>query len=94
MSLVSKWTPQWTTSVAGSFYQRDSIDAGEFVGSVTRTQPHWGALTVGGATGHDNGVIPETEAFFNLDHGFKISEDKPIRGLELRCTTRTRDVAT
>jgi tetratricopeptide (TPR) repeat protein len=82
-SLVSKWTPQWTTSVAGSFYQRDSIDAGEFVGSVTRTQPHWGALTVGGATGHDNGVIPETEAFFDLDHGFKISEDKPLRGLEL-----------
>jgi tetratricopeptide (TPR) repeat protein len=83
VSLVSKWTPQWTTSVAGSFYQRDSIDAGEFVGSVTRTQPHWGALTVGGATGHDNGVIPETEAFFELDHGFKISEDKPLRGLEL-----------
>jgi tetratricopeptide (TPR) repeat protein len=83
VSLVSKWTPQWTTSVAGSFYQRDNIDAGEFVGSVTRTQPHWGALTVGGATGHDNGVIPETEAFFDLDHGFKISEDKPLRGLEL-----------
>ena len=83
VSLVSKWTPQWTTSVAGSLYQRDNIDAGEFVGSVTRTQPHWGALTVGGATGHDNGVIPETEAFFDLDHGFKISEDKPFRGLEL-----------
>ncbi len=83
VSLVSKWTPQWTTSVAGSFYQRDSIDAGEFVGSVTRTQPHWGALTVGGATGHDNGVIPQTEAFFELDHGFKISENKLLRGLEL-----------
>jgi tetratricopeptide (TPR) repeat protein len=83
VSLVSKWTPQWTTSVAGSFYQRDSIDAGEFVGSVTRTQPHWGALTVGGATGHDNGVIPKTEAFFELDHGFKISENKSLRGLEL-----------
>ena len=83
VSLVSKWTPQWTTSVAGSFYERNSIDAGEFVGSVTRTQPHWGALTVGGATGHDNGVIPETEAFFELDHGFRISEDKPIRGVEV-----------
>jgi len=83
MTLVSKWTPQWTTSVAGSFYQRDGIDAGEFFGSVTRTQPHWGALTVGGAAGHDNGVIPETEAFFQFDHGVKISEEKPIRGLEL-----------
>ena len=83
MTLVSKWTPQWTTSVAGGFYQRDGIDAGEFVGSVTRTQPHWGALTLGGAASHDNGVIPESEAFFQLDHGFKISETKPLRGLEV-----------
>lgn len=83
VSLVSKWTPRWTTSAAGSLYQRGGVDAGNFVGSITRSQPHWGALTVGGATGHDNGVIPETEAFFELDHGFKISEDRAVRGIEL-----------
>jgi len=83
VSLVSKWTPRWTTSAAGSLYQRGGIDAGDFVGSVTRSQPKWGALTIGGATGHDNGVIPETEAFFELDHGFKISEDQPVRGIEV-----------
>jgi tetratricopeptide (TPR) repeat protein len=83
VTLVSKWTPHWTTSAAGSLYQRGGIDAGNFVGSVTGTQPHWGAITVGGATGHDNAVIPETEAFFELDHGFKISEDQPIRGIEV-----------
>jgi tetratricopeptide (TPR) repeat protein len=83
VSLVSKWTPHWTTSAAGSLYQRGGIDAGNFVGSVTGSQPHWGALTIGGATGHDNGVIPETEAFFELDHGFKISEDQPVRGIEV-----------
>jgi tetratricopeptide (TPR) repeat protein len=83
VSLVSKWTPRWTTSAAGSLYQRGGVDAGNFVGSITRSQPHWGALTVGGATGHDNGVIPETEAFFEIDHGFKISEDRPIRGVEV-----------
>jgi tetratricopeptide (TPR) repeat protein len=83
VSLVSKWTPRWTTSAAGSLYQRGGIDAGSFVGSVTRSQPHWGAVTIGGATGHDNEVIPETEAFFELDHGFKISEDRPIRGVEV-----------
>jgi tetratricopeptide (TPR) repeat protein len=83
MTLVSKWTPQWTTSVAGGFYRRGGIDAGEFVGSVTRTQPRWGALTVGGAASHDNGVIPETEAFFQLGHGFKINEEKLVRGFEL-----------
>jgi tetratricopeptide (TPR) repeat protein len=83
MTLVSKWTPRWTTSAGGSLYQRGGVDAGNFIGSVTRSQPQWGALTIGGATGHDNGVIPETEAFFELDHGFKISEDRPLRGIEV-----------
>jgi tetratricopeptide (TPR) repeat protein len=83
VSLVSKWTPRWTTSAGGSLYQRGGIDTGNLVGSVTRSEPKWGALTIGGATGHDNGVIPETEAFFELDHGFKISEDKPVRGIEM-----------
>jgi tetratricopeptide (TPR) repeat protein len=83
VTLVSKWTPQWTTSAGGSLYQRGGVDAGNFIGSVTRSQPQWGAVTIGGATGHDNGVIPETEAFFELDHGFKISEDKPLRGIEV-----------
>ena len=83
VTLVSNWTRRWTTSAAVSFFQRGGIDAGNFVGSVTRSQPKWGGITVGGATGHDNGVIPETEAFFELDHGFKISESRPIRGIEL-----------
>jgi tetratricopeptide (TPR) repeat protein len=83
VSLVSKWTSHWTTSAAGSFYQRGGVDAGDFAASLTRSQPHWGGLTIGGASGHDNSVIPETEAFFELDHGFKISEDQPVRGIEL-----------
>jgi tetratricopeptide (TPR) repeat protein len=83
VTLVSKWSPRWTTSAGGSLYQRGGIDAGNFIGSVTRSQPRWGAITVGGATGHDNGVIPETEAFFEFDHGFKVSEDHPIRGVEV-----------
>jgi tetratricopeptide (TPR) repeat protein len=83
VTLVSKWTPRWTTSAGGSLYQRGGVDAANFIGSVTRSQPHWGAITIGGATGHDNGVIPDTEAFFELDHGFKISEDQPIRGIEV-----------
>jgi tetratricopeptide (TPR) repeat protein len=83
VSLVSHWTRRWTTSAAVSLYQRGGMNAGNFVGSVTRSQPKWGALTIGGATGHDNGVIPETEAFFELDHGFKISENQPVRGIEL-----------
>ncbi len=55
-SLASQWTPHWATSVAGSFYQRGGAGAGKFAGSVTRRQPKWGALTVGGAIGHVRGA--------------------------------------
>lgn len=81
-SLVSRWTTYWTTSVAGDFYQRGGVAAGKFVGSLTRRQPKWGALTLGGAIGHDNAVIPKSEAFFDLDHGWKISEANFVRAVE------------
>jgi len=83
VSLVSRWSPHWTTSASGNFYQLDSIGAGKFIGSVTGTLAPWGALTVGGAAGHDNGIIPASEAFFEGDHGWKISESAPVRGVEL-----------
>jgi tetratricopeptide (TPR) repeat protein len=81
-SLASQWTPHWATAIAGSFYQRGGVDAGKFVGSVTRRQPHWGALTVGGAVGDDNAVIPKSEAFFDLDHGWKLGETTFVRAVE------------
>lgn len=83
VSLVSRWTPHWTTSAAGSFYERGGTDAANFVGSVTGTLPHWGAMTVGGGTAHDRGVVPRTEAFFELDHGLRVGETAWVRGMEL-----------
>lgn len=83
MSLASQWTSHWTTSVTGNFYQRSGMEAGKFSGSITRRQAKWGAHTVGGAVGHDNAVIPKSEAFFDLDHGWKIGETGFVRGVEL-----------
>jgi len=82
ISLASQWTSHWTTNVAGNFYQRSGVEAGKFVGSITRRQSAWGALTVGGAVGHDNAVIPKSEAFFDLDHGWKTGETGFVRGVE------------
>lgn len=82
MSVVSQWTSHWTTSVAGDFYQRADEGAGKVAGSVTRRQSKWGALTVGGAIGHDNAVIPKSEAFFDFDHGWKTGESGLVRGVE------------
>lgn len=83
MSFTSQWTSHWTTSIAGNFYQRSGLEAGKFVGSITRRQSTLGALTVGGAIGHDNAVIPKSEAFFDLDHGWKTGERGFVRGVEI-----------
>lgn len=81
-NLTSQWTSHWTTSASGNFYQIFGLDAEKFVGSVTGREPKWGALTVGGAIGHDNAAIPKSEAFFNLDHGWKSPEAAFFSGLE------------
>ena len=83
LSLVSRWSSHWSTSVAGNFYQIAGIGAGKFTGGVTRTAPRWGSLTVGGAVSHDNAVVPRAEAFFAADRGWGISERTVLRGIEL-----------
>lgn len=82
LSLTSSWSHRWTTSIAGDFYQRGGPDAGKFAGSVTAKSPRFGAITAGGAIGHDSAIIPRSEAFFDLDHGWRLSEDRPLRGIE------------
>ena len=52
------------------------------MGSVTARLPNWGALTAGGAVGHDKAVIPKREAFFDLDRGLKPSQTGWVRGIE------------
>jgi len=74
VSLASQWMPRWGTNFAGSFYERAGIRAGKFSGAITARSHLWGALTAGGAAGHDNGVIPKSEAFFDVDHGWKTGE--------------------
>jgi tetratricopeptide (TPR) repeat protein len=83
VSLISLWTPHWTTSVSGSLYQRGGTDAGKFSASVTGKSRKWGALSVGGATARDNDIIPKTEVFFDYDRGWRLGESGLLRGLEI-----------
>ncbi len=82
VSLASQWTPRWGTNFAGSFYERAGIRAGKFSGGITGRSHRWGALTAGGAVGHDNGVIPKSEVFFDVDHGWKTGESNFVRSVE------------
>jgi tetratricopeptide (TPR) repeat protein len=83
VSLVSHWNSHWDTSVSGNFFERGGFEADKVMGSITGKSPSWGALTVGAAVGHDNGIIPRSEAFFGYDRGWRVSEDKFFRGFEL-----------
>lgn len=83
VSFTSHWTSRWTTNVSGNFYQRAGTDAETFIASMTAKLPTMGALTVGGAAAHDNGVIPKDEAFFNYDEGWKLADRTPVRGVEI-----------
>lgn len=82
-SLVTHWTPNWATSLAENVYLRAGQIAEKFTGSATAKLPQLGALTVGGASAHDSAVIPKSEAFFDLDHGWRIGEVAPVRGIEI-----------
>jgi tetratricopeptide (TPR) repeat protein len=83
VNLSSSWTPKWSTSFGTGVFQRGGLEATKFEGSVTRRIARLGAITIGGAGAHDNGVIPASEAFFDLDRGWNLSESGFVRGLEI-----------
>lgn len=82
-SLATRWTALWGTGVGFGAYQRGGVIAEKFTASATAHLRSLGALTAGGAVGHDLTVIPKSEAFFDLDRGWKMGEATAFRGLEL-----------
>jgi tetratricopeptide (TPR) repeat protein len=80
--LTSHWSERWSTSESGNFYQYYGLPAEKFLASVTRRQTWLGAVSAGGAIGHDNGVIPRSEAFCGVDRGWKTSDSDFLRGVE------------
>ncbi len=82
-SIASRWTPIWGTSFGSAVYQRGGLYAEKVVATATAHLPPFAAITAGGAVGHDNSVIPKSEAFFDLDHGWSNREARVSRGLEL-----------
>jgi tetratricopeptide (TPR) repeat protein len=82
-SLAMRWTPVLASSLGVGAYHRGGVNAEKFIASVTAHVPRLGAVTAGGAVAHDNAVIPKSEAYFDLDHGWKIGEGTLFRGVEL-----------
>jgi len=78
---TSRWTSRWSTTLEADIYQRFGQDAGKFLasGSFRFTKHDW--LNSGGSLGHDNGIIPKREAFFEYGHGLRLP-NRLIKGVE------------
>ncbi len=82
VSLASRWSPHWSTSVAGTFFQRAGFSADKAAFSLTWRSAGWGALTFGGAAAHDEDIIPRREGFLEYGRGWRVSERGFLRGVE------------
>jgi tetratricopeptide (TPR) repeat protein len=81
VSLSSRWNASWSTVFGLSTYQRFGQDAVKLQASgAFHTSTHsW--VTVGTAAANDQGVVPTSEAFFELGHGFRL-DNRWVQGLE------------
>ncbi len=84
LTILSKWTSRWSTSIAADGYHWGGVNAEKLSASLTGRSGTWGALTVGGGAAHDNGVVPREESFFDYDRGFKLWRADPLRGVEVK----------
>jgi hypothetical protein len=84
-TLISHWTPVWTTGAFASGYHWAGANSEKVGISLTRKSQHWGALTVGGLAGHDNGIIPKYEALIEYDRGFAFRQNTVLPGIEVIC---------
>jgi tetratricopeptide (TPR) repeat protein len=82
VNLISRWTRHWETYVGGSFYSWAGLNAQKLNVAVAGKSSHCGSLTLGGAVANDNGIIPQNEAFFSYDRGWRIANAGILRGLE------------
>lgn len=79
---VAKPDEHWILTNEADSYQRFGVDAQKDIASVVYRFNGGNWLTAGAGGGNSQGVIPRTEAYFEYDHGFTVSETAPLRGIE------------
>lgn len=82
LRLISQWTPRYQTDASIAAFRIAGVDAEKFSISVTGRSTRWGALTLGGAGAHDNGIVPQNEFLFDYARSFKFGA-QTVRGFEI-----------
>ncbi|HVB08682.1 MAG TPA: tetratricopeptide repeat protein [Candidatus Acidoferrales bacterium] len=81
-TFVAKPNARWIFSAEGDIYQRFGANAQKLIGAATYRFTPSDSFTVGAGGGNADGIIPRGETYFEYGHGFRISETKPLRGIE------------
>jgi len=81
-TFIAKPSARWIFSAEGDTYQRFSANAEKVLGAATYRFTPSDSFTVGAGGGNADGIIPRGETYFEYGHGFRISETKPLRGIE------------
>lgn len=82
MVFVAKPNDHWILTDEVDSYQRFGADAQKDVASAAYRFQGRNWLAVGAGGGNAQGVIPTSEAYFEYDRGFPISETASLRGIE------------
>ena len=83
ITFVAKPNARWILSTEGDIYQRFGADAEKVIGAATYRFTGSDSFTVGAGGGNANGIIPRAETYFEYGHGFRISETRTVRGIEV-----------
>lgn len=81
IGLNSRWSQRWSSEFALSTFQRFGQKATKFAAGTSFRLKERSWISVAGAAGHDNGVIPKREASIEFGHGFRF-HTRFVRGLE------------
>jgi tetratricopeptide (TPR) repeat protein len=82
ITFVAKPNARWILTAEADLYQRFGANAEKAIGGATYRFTPSDAFTVGGGAGNAQGIIPRAETYFEYGHGFRVSETKPVRGIE------------
>jgi tetratricopeptide (TPR) repeat protein len=82
VTFVARPSAHWILSAEADSYQRFGSLAQKAVGAATWRLNTSNSFTIAGGGGNGDGIIPRTETYFEYGHGFRVSETKPLRGIE------------
>jgi tetratricopeptide (TPR) repeat protein len=82
VSLRSQWNTRWITFGSLNRYQRFSEGVMEIEAGATYKFSPRDAFTISGAVARENGIVPRAKTELEYSHGFSLSENGPVRGIE------------